>query len=795
VNPQELFEQLLHAENEDEADRILDRSGFGLANEAAWRPLGDVENNFSTVGNQQTDATAALVEKIINGVDAVLMAEAFAQKVDPEGPTAPRSMNEAVARFLNVQDGRLDNLSAAQQTALADRIQVVAVGENASPSYLIVDRGEGQTPAMFPTTFLSLNKSNKMRIPFVQGKFNAGGTGVLQFCGVRNMQLIVSRRNPVAPASAGDNTKHLWGFTIVRRLRPDVSRRSSMYVYLAPDGMVPSFSADSIAVLPQKRQAVRPDPYSGPLEFGTCVKLYNYRWRAKSIATTDARYELERYLHSPCLPFRLTETRAYHAHYFSTTISGVWVSVATEAGETESAKVEPGFPSYAELDLPKVGRLPYRLVVFKEEVNKRHVPHGVFFTVNGQVHGGLPSDFVTRTLKFDYLANHLLVSVDCTEMDATVREDFFLASRDRVRKNEVYEQIVDALDDVLSEHQGLRDLNASRRKKEIEQAISDSSEATGFFSDLLKRDPALSALFPGGDRLVTSTGPGEAKPFVGVKFPTYFRLVKNPKDGLVKNCPINRTVRIDFETDAANDYFSRSDSPGKLTCAPPNLVEHAQLWNGRLTMRFRTPWNCKVGDRIAVKVVVGDIQTESRQAPFVSTFALLAEKESDPPPKLGGKPAPRKPVGDSKKSAPALALPNIVEVRKADWDKRKPSFTPYTSVQIKHDDKGGYDFFLNLDNAYLLTEVTRTKDADKPLVKFWFRWGLVLAALGMLQEMKQREDPTGQGPNGDAKGESEESEEGSGRAAQDLVDLARHCDGLARVIIPIIRSLYRGPQA
>jgi hypothetical protein len=53
-------------------------------------------------------------------------------------------------------------------------------GQEGDPCLTIADQGEGQTPRKFPDTFLSLEKSNKLRIPFVQGKFNMGGTGVLQ---------------------------------------------------------------------------------------------------------------------------------------------------------------------------------------------------------------------------------------------------------------------------------------------------------------------------------------------------------------------------------------------------------------------------------------------------------------------------------------------------------------------------------------------------------------------------------------------------------------------------------------
>lgn len=775
---QTLFEQLLKAEGENEADTILRRAGYGLDNEAAWRPLGDMENNFSTVGNQQTEATAALVEKIINGLDADLMAECFRAGIDPEGPDAPKTMAEAVQRFYSVRDGLLSNVDPKKLTELAVNLHVVAVGEKASPCYLIVDGGEGQTPDAFPDTFMSLNRSNKLRIPFVQGKFNSGGTGVLQFCGDLNMQLIVSKRHPTAPVRAGDASRDSWGFTIVRRMKPSAGRRNSMYVYLAPGGAVPRFSAPTIAVLPDDRRSQQPRPYVTPLAHGTCVKLYNFRWKAKSIATTDARYELERFLHSPCLPFRLTETRDYKANYFATTIAGVWATISS-ADAPEDSKVEPNFPAYSDLNLAGVGPLPYRIAVFRDTVNPRHVPHGVFFNVNGQVHGSLPADFVARQLKFDYLKDHLLVSIDCTGMDPTVREDFFMASRDRVRKNEVYEEVLDHLKDALRDHAGLRQLNAARRKKEIEETLNDDSQTKNLFNDLLKADPTLASLFGVGDRLQTKVGPGEGQPFVGKKFPTFFQLAKNPQGGLVKGCPVNLTCRVEFDTDAVNDYFKRGDCPGTITIEPANLIEHSNLWNGRFTAQLRTPWDAKPGDRVKVKVKVTDIERQARSAPFESEFTLLAEREQDRKSKPGPRPNP--PNGNGHKpgsqNAPGLGIPQL------NW---KTFPDQNVSLEVRHDDNGQPEYFANQNNQFLMAELIKAKEEDRPLVKFWFGYGLLLCALGMLKNQKERLEAK--------RKDDDETERSDEAATEDLKQVSAHCDGIARVIIPIIRTLYRGPS-
>jgi hypothetical protein len=780
MNSFELFSALLHAEHESEVEAILKSNGY--LDDVYWQPLGSIENNFATVGNQQSDPTAALVEKIINSMDAILMLECFKRRIDPEGPEAPQSMNAAIQLFFQVKSGQIGALSARERTKLADLVHLIAVGSKEEPCYIIIDKGEGQTPQRFPDTLLSIVRSNRLRIPFVQGKFNMGGTGVLPFCGTKKYELIASRRNPQAPKDSGDNTAHDWGFTLVRRLPPEDGRRGSMYVYLAPENKIPKFSANSICVLPGDSAKNSPaEPYTVNLDYGTCIKLYNYRWKAKSTATTEARYEIERYLHAPCLPFRITETRNYKANYYSTTLSGIWATLY--GGEDEEIpKVEPGFPAPAELNLPDIGRLPYRLVVFKEEVEPRHVPHGIFFTLNGQVHGSLSTDFVSGRLKFDYLGRYLLISIDCTTMDALIREDFIMGSRDRIRQSEILQQIEDALEDELKNHSGLRELNAIRRKRNIEKSLESERDTVEAFQHLLKSDPTLASLFSAGTHLVTSTGPGVPQAFAGRKFPTFFRLVKEPKDGLTKPCPVNRPCRVDFETDAENEYFSRLDSPGTIEFFPPYICEHWSLWNGRLVARLKCPKSMKPGQLLPIQVTVTDIECHTQ--PFVCRFTLLAEKPAEPV-HTGGvtKEQGQGPHGQGRQTAPRLGMPKINEKRKDEWANFTPPFNEYEALRVLNDGQGGYDFYLNIDNVFLLTEISRSRDDEKPLIKYWFKYGLVLCALGMLQQFQSQNIK---------EQEAEDSDRSKSNASLLLVNQASA--GLSRVIVPIIRRLYRGPS-
>ena len=216
----------MRADSEAEIVRILTEAGY-WSDKRVWRLYGDMENNFSTIGNQQNRPDAALVEKLINSVDARLMHECLSRGLNPESPAAPQSIRDAVAKFFeegrragSIYGGQIRAWDNEMRREVAKGITLAATGakpQDGDPCLTIADQGEGQTPRKFLDTFLSLDKSNKLRIPFVQGKFNMGGTGVLEFCGKQNLQLILSRRSPrILNRNFDHPTDEEWGFTIVQ---------------------------------------------------------------------------------------------------------------------------------------------------------------------------------------------------------------------------------------------------------------------------------------------------------------------------------------------------------------------------------------------------------------------------------------------------------------------------------------------------------------------------------------------------------------------------------------------------
>jgi hypothetical protein len=66
------------------------------------------------------------------------------------------------------------------------------------------------------------------------------------------------------------------------------------------------------------------------------------------------------------------------------------------------------------------------------------------------------------------------------------------------------------------------------------------------------------------------------------------------------------------------------------------------------------------------------------------------------------------------------------------------------------------------------------------LVKHWFKYGVVFCALGIIKESERRAQELN-------------SEEEDRPEQTDLKKVGQVCAGLARVIVPTIRALHKGP--
>lgn len=731
---QDLCLSLAKCETEVEIIELLKQHNY-WDDATAWQYFGGDENNFSTIGNQQSKPESALVEKIVNSVDAVLMAECLKRGIKPDGPDAPESIKEALAQFLNIRDGKLTNISDSARSQLAEKISLVATGSRMNPTYTLIDRGEGQSPSRMPDTILSLRRSNKLRIPFVQGKFNMGGTGVFRFCGESNIQVIISKRHPEIAASENDPTANQWGFTVIRREDPTAGVRSSNYKYLSPGGEILSFAADALPLLPGRY----PSNYVEHLEYGTFMKFLEYQIGPglRTVAILDLYNKLSLLMPEIALPVKIFERRpGYRANSYEAVLSGLSVRV----NEDRSENIEDNFPASGYIN-PGGHLMKFSTVVFKKGKQEKYKKdEGIVFTVNGQTHGVISKAFFNRKdIGLGYLADSLLVVLDCSEIQGRAREDLFMNSRDRLSNHPLRKKIEVALETILKDHEGLRSLKEKRRSEEIDNRLQNSRPMTEVLKSVLRKSPTLSRLFVQGlhlqDPSVTEPG-GPSEEFVGLEFPCFFTLITKYPQHEPKKAHLNSRFRIDYKTDVANDYFDRNNNRGTFKLFINGVLatgETLNLWNGYAHLTVDLGPRI-VGEQIHFRSEVID---NTMTSPIIEDFFVQVVNPAQPG---GSKPSgPRPPSnnrpGNTTSRPSGLALPNIIEISRDGrtghtWHEQ--NFNEMSALKIKGSEEEGYDFFVNVDNAHLLSELRALRNRDYELITAKYKFGMVLIGIALL---------------------------------------------------------------
>lgn len=764
---------LVHCESEEEVIEILKREKYWDRPEN-WQLFGQDENNYSIIGNQQSKPESAIVEKIINSVDAMLMGECLKQDVKPDSDSAPQSIKDALSEYFKIFEGKLTNISPQERSKLAENIGFVATGQKTNPNYSVFDKGEGQSPARLHDTILSIRKSNKLRIPFVQGKFNMGGTGVFRFCGEKNIQLVISRRHPGIAEHESDPMRDFWGFTVIRRDDPSQGARSSNYKYLAPHNQILFFPGEELPILP----GVYPAAYGKNMQWGTYIKFFEYKIGPglRTNILLDLYNKLSVLMPHIALPVKLYERRKdYKAHSYETVLSGLSVRV----DEDRSDNIEENFPTSGSMTVTGQ-KMRYSIYAFKKGRHEKFTKdEGIVFTINGQTHGYLSKAFFNRkAVGMNYLADSILVILDCSEIDGRERENLFMNSRDRLSTCPLKTEIENELEDVLKKHPGLGILKDKRRREEIESRLSDQQPLADILQSILRKSPTLSRLFIQGLKLsnpFNMSGAANAEEYKGKEFPTLFSLSKKFDHATPKQAHLNSKFRVEYKTDVVNDYFDRSKDPGGFKLfVNGNESENKDinLWNGYAYLNVFID-KAKIGDLIHFRSQVIDI---SRAQPIVEDFYIkviepLSKKTSDPGPRK--KPSSDKPGVDAKKPD-GFALPNIIEVSRDNrtghsWEEQ--GFNEESALAVKGSEEDGYDFFVNVDNVHLLSELRPSKTSDINILQAKYKFGLVLIGLSIINEINKQ-----------TKTEDEES-------VNIFTMVAQISKAISPVIIPMIETL------
>lgn len=735
-----LLLKFVAVQSEEEVKKIIEIDKV-LADEDNWRPYGGYETNFNTIDNQQKSPIAALIEKPINSIDALLLKECELRNINPKGVKAPKNMQEAVEKFFGIKKGDFSEVGQERRRELASYIRIIVEGENRKPeepNIIIVDQGEGQHPLDFENTFLSLHGKNKIEIPFVQGKYNMGSTGALPNCGQYNYQLILSRKTPRLLTKG---RRDFWGFTLVRLHPAGENDLDPWYEYfVGSDGNIMSFPGKSLAILPEAK-----DIKDGrKIESGTYIKMFNYDLpeSVRSLAQRDLWRAMNKLLYFPVLPMLIQDTR-YKGHSDTKPLLGNRVRIFVDDNDKVEDRIK--FPISIETDFEEFGKRQIEITVFKESINKIEFTsqdEAIFFTINGQSHASLGRSFLRAKSKANlhYLSDYMLVHIDCSDVDNNVKKKVFMPSRDRMRENTLTKSVEKILAEELSKHEGLKQLNQYRREQRIIENPKDEEFMAKVMDRLLKNNPMLSQYLNIGKEIKypRKVGETEIEKFEGFYVPTFLRIFKHkPEKGLCrKDIPVNSYVLMKFETDASNDYLNR-ELDGGIFEIEPEIMKSRHLWNGIITAKLVPPKDVKIGQ---IKKVVARLTRnfdEPLEVEFEIKFTPAIDTKTSPP---GEKKPPKVPTYQLPKRILVYKNPTAGGKTWEELDSEKWNEEYISEVVSAGDDD--MDIFINMDTSVLREFLRRQQSSHKRIeeIKRTYQTSIFLYSFLLYNELKDFDD-------------------------------------------------------
>ena len=597
-----------------------------------------------------------------------------------------------------------------------------------------------------------------------------GGTGVIRFCGEDFLQLIISKRHPKLSLN-GNN----WGFTIIKRHDPLAGAKNSTTKYLAPGGKISEFNLSQIHI-PFHREGTQ---NISPLEFGTIIKLYDYRMPGglKTSIILDLNYKISLLLPRVGLPIRFYEQRGYTAHSAETTMAGLKVRLDEDSRENIELSFRNPPASHFYINNQKFN---YVIYVFKDGKSKNYRNNeGLIFTYNGQAHGFLPISFFERkSVKLGYLSKSILVMIDCSEIDQRTRELLFMTNRNGLTDGDLRKEIEDELEEILRSHQGLKELNYKRRAKLVQNKLEDSRPLQEVLSDIIKKSPSLKALFnQGGDfsnPFDFSKATEVESDFVGAPYPSYFNLMQGEAN---KDCHLKQRFRVQFKTDVCDDYFHREENCGEFKLkinSNPYKAYTLNPWKGIHTLNVSLPEGTIVGDVLNCEVIVnGDLQLSPFKIEFIRNVKGVQKKIKSKPGKRRNLPKD----GNGDREIPqGLALPQVTEIYKDEWEAH--DFDEKSALRVIDSGEAGFDYFINMDNKYIFHEIKkRGLETDSSLVKAKYKYAMVLIGMAILNDRSIFEN--------DSRKEEQDIEE-----KVDIKDIIRYVTrAFAPITIPMIDTL------
>ncbi len=549
------------AKTEDEVTAILRR--MVQEYNVIFKPYGGTQGNYSSFENQQTTAEKAVMEKIVNSFDHMLIKQCKLKGIEPSSSDAPATMEEARKTLFT------------EEELEKQQVWVITDGTKEEENIIVADTGEGQSPEQFERTLLSLQSGNKNSIPFVQGKFNMGSTGAVVFCGKNKYQLIISRKDRELTGEIGKV-----GFTLVRKHKRTIEEQNSLkntwYEYLTIDGEIPAFDTNEIVLCTDLNNRYT-------FKDGTVIKLYNYQLSKKTQSFQALRYVINSLLYNPAFPVAVHESRRCFEQVEKrggiTNIA--WGnSVILSKDDKIEYKAEQCKLKGAIFGEAQISTYVYSSTTDKSYLDNIRLKNPIVFLMNGQVQYHKTISYISSELGYKLIKNHMFVVIDCTNLSKDFHDDgFFMANRETIRETDNNRSFLDSITKYLKDDAVLQQLNRERAAQQV-----SSSGTQELFERLLgkkKQDDFLKNMFKISDYGVkdkSSIEPGktEKAPIEQNEFPTYVKMSGESKSGS-KNVAVDvgGGFSVKLEMDVVDDYFTRSKEAGTISVKIMTKGDHS----------------------------------------------------------------------------------------------------------------------------------------------------------------------------------------------------------------------------
>ena len=604
----DIFLKLLSISSSDEIASLIEGDNFFKPENCDWKPYGGRENNAGQVEGQMKSSSNALVEKLTNSIDALLMRRCYEVEgtaPDSKDPRLPKSLSEAISKYF----GGEDEINKKRSEWAKKHLVVLAEGDKKKPTLTVIDRGEGQSPERIQNSIVHLSGSIKRNVDFVFGKYHQGGSAAIRFCGskARCYQLVLSRR---AETIAEKNKPNDYGWTLVRR---NYKSRTAFYEYCTDkDGNTFSFKFEK----PLKIDGL-------DIEFtdGCLIRLYDYYLENPSNITygrNSLAFDIDQKLQKSPLPIYLQDMRGWRGDT-KYTIAGLLRRI-------EDNKDIVGDDITLPAGLGEVGVRNIRCIRLKHISDAKGVEsyklqrEKIFYVENGLALGYENESFLRTDCQLPALAPYLLCYIDMSDIPVELA-NLFHAGREEFAHTDDYRTLKDRLK-TFFENEIFEKWDKEYQEKSLASANEDNKELDKLIEKAIVDDPELKELLGIGEEIKIPKGKDEDKEkYVGEEHPKKFEYVGEQ----LKDVDKSSYALVSFKTEAEDKLLTRKKNRYYIDWSRDSKLFDIVLRGmnkGVISLRVDCKENAKVGDEDKITFLLLDPEKKKKFEQAISFKAI-----------------------------------------------------------------------------------------------------------------------------------------------------------------------------